>query len=102
MYPQVILLDMSFWRRDKKVIPYSMALSIFGALIAGYHYLIQVGIVSNLPCSAIGYSVSCVKLFVMQFGYVTIPLMSLIAFLLIIIFLTLYKSNDASHQQNLS
>src|SRR3989344_4546628 len=56
MYPQVLLL----------------ALAIPGALVAGYHYLLQLGVAPSLPCAAVGYSVSCSERFVLQFGYITI------------------------------
>lgn len=84
MYPQVIILGIALVMRDSKARVYSIALSSFGALIAGYHYLLQLGIAPNIPCSAVGYSVSCAKNFVMNFGYITIPLMTLSAFALIL------------------
>ena len=89
MYPQVILLGMAFWKKDKAIIDYSLALSIIGTVIAGYHYLMQLGVVSSFPCTAVGYSISCTKLFVMQFGYITLPLMSFTAFLSITVLLFL-------------
>jgi len=91
MYPEVVLLGIALFKKDKAIIDYSLALSIIGTVLAGYHYLMQLGVVSSLPCTAVGYSVSCVKLFVMQFGYITIPLMSLTAFVLIVIFLVFAK-----------
>lgn len=84
MYPQVIILGTALIVRDARVRIYSVTLSIAGFLIAGYHYLLQLGIAPNLPCSAVGYSVSCAKNFVMNFGYITIPLMSFTAFSLIL------------------
>lgn len=87
MYPQVILLGIALWKKDSREALYCLVLSVAGAAIAGYHYLMQVGIAPSLPCSALGYSVSCSQRFVMQFGYITIPMMSLTAFALMIIFL---------------
>lgn len=93
MYPQVVILGMAVWKKDKNIIDYSMVLLIVGAFIAGYHYLMQVGFISALPCSALGYSASCSQRFVMQYGYITIPMMALTAFILI--FLTLLiKRNE--------
>lgn len=89
MYPQVVLLGIAFFKKDGGIIKYSFSLSVIGALLAGYHYLMQLGIVSS-SCPVVGYSVSCSKIFIMQFGYVTIPLMSLTAFSLVIMF-WLYK-----------
>ena len=86
MYPQVLLLGLALWKKEgKQIAPYSVLLSSIGALIAGYHYLLQLDLVPSLPCSAVGYSVSCSQRFVMQFGYITIPLMAFTAFLLIIV-----------------
>lgn len=99
MYPQVFLFGLALWKKDRGIVDYSLLLSGIGFLIAGYHYLMQVGIISSLPCPAIGYSVNCVKLFVIQFGYITLPLMSLTAFALIIvllIFTKLFKGKLAS------
>ncbi len=87
MYPQVILLGLALKRRDTGVVYYSIALSIIGAITAGYHYLLQFSIVPATPCSAVGYSGSCSQVFVMNFGYITIPMMSFTAFLLIMVFM---------------
>lgn len=94
MYPQVLLLGMALWKKDRGIADYAMALAVLGALVAGYHYLLQLGIAPNLPCSAIGYSASCSQRFIMNFGYITIPLMSFTAFLLVII--ALWKSKTAN------
>ncbi|MEK7114916.1 MAG: disulfide oxidoreductase [Patescibacteria group bacterium] len=93
MYPQVILLGMALIKKDYKIASYSIILSIIGAVIAGYHYLLQLGFAPNLPCSAIGYSVSCSQKFVMQFGYITIPMMAFSAFVLIALLFAGYYQN---------
>lgn len=85
MYPQVVILALALWRRKSDVALYTLFLSGIGALIAGYHYLLQTGVVSDLPCSAVGYSVDCSQRFVMNFGYITLPMMALTAFLLIVL-----------------
>lgn len=51
MYSQIILFGISIKINDKSVIYNSLALSTIGAIIAGYHYLLQIGIVS-LTCIA--------------------------------------------------
>lgn len=94
MYPQVVLLGLAMFKKDLSIIKYSISLSVIGAILAGYHYLLQLNIIKVLPCPAVGYSVSCSKLFVMQFGYITIPLMSFTAFLMIIFFLLSYKLKE--------
>jgi disulfide bond formation protein DsbB len=85
MYPQAIILGTALLKRDKSVFNYSIILSAIGAAIAGYHYLLQIGVAPELPCSAVGFSAACSQRFVMKFGYITIPMMALTAFLLIAI-----------------
>ena len=85
MYPQVFLLGIALWKKDLGIYTYSIALSAIGAIIAGYHYLLQIGVAPALPCSAVGYSADCSQRFILQFGYITIPLMAFSAFLLILL-----------------
>jgi hypothetical protein len=86
MYPQVILLGIALSKKNGiSTIYNSIALSAIGALIAGYHHLLQIGVAPELPCSAAGYSAGCSQRFVMDFGYITIPMMALTAFVLILL-----------------
>lgn len=85
MYPQAVLLGIALWRKNYEKYN-SIVLSAIGAAIAGYHYLLQIGIAPELPCSATGYSVACSQRFVMSFGYITIPVMALTVFVMIILF----------------
>lgn len=86
MYPQVILLAIALWKRDRSIAPYVLALSVIGLSYAGYHYYIQMqNIVAApenpaTPCDASGES--CVKTPFVEFGYITIPLMAFTAFAL--------------------
>lgn len=91
IFPQVILLGMALWKKDRGIADYSIALSLGGAIIAGYQYLLQLGLVPSLPCSAIGDSVSCTQRFVMQFGYITIPLMAFTALSAVCMLMILQK-----------
>ena len=97
MYPQVILLVLALLKKDNGIVLYSLSLSFIGALIAGYHYLLQFGIAPSIGCSAVGYSVDCAKRFIMGFGYITIPMMSLTSFLLIISFMLVLKRTKYSY-----
>lgn len=85
MYPQVILFGVAIWKKDAKIWIYSSTLSIIGAAISFYHYLLQIGFLPEGSCDAVGRSVSCSKVFVMTFGYITIPLMAGTAFVLLIL-----------------
>jgi disulfide bond formation protein DsbB len=85
MYPQVVILGIALYKKHQGVADYILALSGIGALIAAYHYLLQIGVASGLLCNAVGHSASCSQRFVMTFGYITIPMMALTVFLLIIV-----------------
>ncbi len=85
MYPLVLLFAMALRRNDKSIRPFAIGMALVGGFIALDHYFLQTTGVSVLPCSAVGYSVSCAKNFVLQYGYITIPLMALSAFGLILV-----------------
>lgn len=90
LYPQVILLGLALWKKEKIVAARnSIALSAVGAGVAIYHYLVQLGVAPEPACDVVGLTVSCSQRFVMSFGYITIPLMSLTAFALILVLLKL-------------
>jgi disulfide bond formation protein DsbB len=93
MYPQAILLGLALWKQNASVRLYAIVLSSIGAVIAAYHYMSQLGWNPlNLECASIGYAVSCAKVFVLQFGYITLPVMALSAFALIIVSSLLNRS----------
>ncbi len=87
MYPQVLMFLIHTKIRDKTIYLYSLVLSAFGGLIAAYHYYIQV-FPEHTPegCSVVGYASSCSDNFLLHFGYISIPMMALTAFLLLVIF----------------
>lgn len=93
MYPQVIIFGIALWRK-RDASDYGIVLSSIGIFISGYHYLLQRGIVPAASCSAVGYSVSCSKVFVMNLGYITIPMMAFTAFTLILLIQILKKNAD--------
>ena len=80
MYPLVILLGIAYFRRDERIGKYVIPMSIIGALIAGYHYTIQ-RLEFAAACSED--VVSCASSTFLKFGYITIPMMALTAFLMI-------------------
>lgn len=88
MYPQVIFLAVAVWKKDYEFVRLpSIILSLIGAGIAGYHYYYHALSFFTteaimMPCSAIGLVPSCTEKYIIIFGYITIPYMALIAFLL--------------------
>ncbi len=96
MYPQVILLGIALWKRDFNISLYSIILSVIGGLLALNHYILQTTGSSFIPCSAVGYSVACSKVFTMHLGYITIPFMALSGFVLMTLSMIFYKQHVTS------
>lgn len=94
MYPQVIIFGIATWGKQKAIATHAMTLSTAGAAIAAFHYYGQIWNPGFLSCGVVGYSVSCAQRFIMEFGYITIPMMSLTAFLMIIVFLLAKKKAE--------
>lgn len=86
MYPLPFILGVAIWKKDLGVLKYVLTLSGIGEIIAVYHYLTQIGVIPNSVCGVVGYSVACSQRFVMEAGYITIPMMSATAFGLLFLF----------------
>lgn len=82
MYPLVILLGMACYKNDRSLISYILPLSILGGMISLYHYSEQKipGLAKILPCTE---GVPCNTDYINWLGFITIPLLALIAFTLI-------------------
>jgi len=83
MFPLVAVLGVGVYRQDAGAVLSGLLLAAAGWLAAGYHFLLHTGwIPENLqPCSK---GMSCADVDLRLIGFLTIPLMSLLAFTLII------------------
>lgn len=90
MYPLVIIIAVGILRKDKGLYQYVLPMSVLGLLIAFYHVLLQKGIIPESigPCQL---GASCVTKYTGYFGFLTIPVMSLIAFSVITICMLIYR-----------
>lgn len=88
-YPQAVLFAVALYRKEKSIIPYTLALSVCGLFVSTYHYIIESIGYSPLPCSAAG--VSCLVRYVHTLGFITIPLMGLVGFASLLLFLLVSK-----------
>lgn len=95
MYPQVIILAVGIYIKDRNATLYALILSMIGVAFSWYHYLMQLGFIPA-SCETVGYSVSCAKVFTMNLGYITIPLMACTAFVMNIVFLLIYRNATSS------
>lgn len=82
MYPLVILLGIASAKKDYRMSCYVSVLSSIGGLISLYHYLIQKVPALHDLGSACGI-VPCNTDYINWFGFITIPFLALIAFILI-------------------
>ncbi|MEQ1499880.1 MAG: disulfide bond formation protein B [Parcubacteria group bacterium] len=82
MYPIVILVAIGIIRNDRKTYIPVLALALPGLVISIYHNLLYWKIIpeSIAPCML---GVSCTTKFFEWFGFITIPFMGLIAFIII-------------------
>ncbi len=90
--PQVVLLGLALVWKDKNILRYTYRLSILGGVVALYHAFTNLGGKSLTPCTSDGGA--CARIYVMEFGYITIPMMSLTVFVLIILAFIAYKRKN--------
>ncbi len=82
MYPQVILLGIASVKKDYKISLYTTVLSAMGGCLSIYHYSLQkISFVSNSAPSC--GRVPCSGEYINLLGFITIPLLALIAFIII-------------------
>ena len=81
MYPLTAITLVGILGHDDRLPAYVLPFSLTGLGLSTYHYLIQLGIVAHSGVCAIG--VPCDARYVNYYGFVTIPLMALTAFLII-------------------
>jgi disulfide bond formation protein DsbB len=85
MYPIVILMLVGVWRKDTKVYQYIAPLAVIGTLLAGYHYLIQKTDIFGKEFVGCTGGVSCTEVDFQLLGFITIPFLSFMAFVVILL-----------------
>jgi len=93
LFPLVIILAVGLFPFDKSVVKYALPLAIAGWLTALYHTLLYAGIIpeSIQPCSQ---GVSCTEEYIDLFGFMTIPMLSLLSFSIIIALLIILTQRN--------
>ncbi|MDO8520833.1 MAG: hypothetical protein Q7S52_01845 [bacterium] len=88
MYPQMFLFGLAWWRKERLIASYMLMLSLLGILVALYQWVKDMVLVyghSTLPCIEVAGLPSCDKIYVLEMGYITIPMIALNAFALLAI-----------------
>jgi len=92
LYPQLILFGMELYKRDKSIVDFSIVFAIFGSIVSIYHIFVEAGLATGASCAnPTNGEVSCAVRYIYEFGYVTMPIMSLTLSLTIIAILVNYK-----------
>ena len=94
MFPMALILPFGLFPLDRSVIRAALPLAGIGALLAAFHVLLVAGIIPERlePCKQ---GVPCSETVIEWFGFVTIPLLSFVAFAAIAALLTFayYRSS---------
>jgi len=90
LFPLAVLLPAGILLRDRNLSWYTLPLTVAGLGIALYHNLVYYGVVPEdlTPCTQ---GVSCSDRQIEWLGFVSIPLMALVAFLTILICLLAHR-----------
>lgn len=97
MYSSAIILAVAILRKDAKVYHYVLPLTIIGAVIAFYQYLLQMTPLAALTPAACNVYESCSKIDFIIFGFVTIPFLSLAAFTVISAMMVIMLKSEAKN-----
>ena len=89
LYPEALLLGLALWKADRTITDYIIALSGVGVLISIYQKYLELGGSAFIPCPTTG--PSCSKIYVLEFGYITIPVMALTSFAFILITMLIHN-----------
>jgi len=94
MFPLVLILPIGMFPFDRKVVRYALPLAMLGWVFAMFHLLLIAGVVpeSIKPCAQ---GVPCSEKVIEWFGFVTIPLLSAVAFSAIVALLLLAYTRDS-------
>ncbi len=93
MFPLVVILPAGLFPLDLRVVRYVLPLAAGGWLFALFHILLMAGVIPEdlKPCTR---GIPCSEKVIEWFGFVTIPLLSLLAFSAVIAFLFMAHSRS--------
>jgi disulfide bond formation protein DsbB len=99
MYPLVVIIGVGIVTGDRRVKNYALPVCLGGLAMAVYHNLLYYGILpeSIAPCTQ---GISCTSRQIEWLGFITIPLLSLVAFVGIVLCLLFYKPKENEPRMN--
>ncbi|RAS90834.1 disulfide bond formation protein B (plasmid) [Priestia endophytica] len=104
MYPLLFILGLAIIKKDFCQSRYVLVLCSIGSIISLYHYAFQKGIIGKYVVFACG-RVSCMEGYINWLGFITIPLLSFVAFLAITIMMIVIikiEKKDLRNEKNIN
>jgi disulfide bond formation protein DsbB len=89
IYPLVAIIPVGIIKKDKNLPFYVLPLSLVGLTISLFHNLLYYKWIPDTLAPCVN-GVSCTTKFIEWFGFVTIPLLAFVAFLVITICMVIY------------
>ncbi|EEM56781.1 disulfide formation protein C 2 [Bacillus thuringiensis serovar monterrey BGSC 4AJ1] len=96
MYPLVLILGIGMYRKDPNVSTYAFPFACIGLMLSVYQITIQAFSNSEMQICSVG--VSCTKDYLNLFGFISIPMLSFVGFLAIIILLYIKPDKETKEQ----
>ena len=91
-YPEFIIFLVVLYQKYKHILNLGIILAVLGTLTSVYHIFVEGGKVDSALCSiAFSEGTSCAIRYVFEFGYITIPVMSLTLSLFVLVLLINFK-----------
>jgi disulfide bond formation protein DsbB len=97
MYPLVLILGIAAVRRDAAIRLYAIPLALVGAAISSYHYLLEW--FPEIDTGACVVGIPCTTVWFREFGFVSLPFLALVAFLLVVTLLLIPTRGSASEDE---
>ena len=90
MYPLVLIIGIGIVKKDRNFLNYALPLSVIGGAIAFYQNLLYYNVIQErlIPCT---FGISCTTKYIQLLGFIDIPLLSLLSFILITVALLIHK-----------
>jgi len=91
MFPLVLILAAGMFPYDRRVVRYALPLALAGWLLAAFHWAVAGGLIpeSITPCRQ---GVPCSAEQIVWFGFITLPMLSVLSFSTIIALLLLTRA----------
>lgn len=99
LFPLTYILGVAFIKKNAHIFPYVALLPLLGIFVSGYHIAVQ-EIPSLEPVKICGMGPSCAYKFDIGLGFVTIPMLACLCFVLIFFLLLLAYKHAKKYTPN--